>query len=159
MAGKLKKLTKEQAEECVRMYDAGLSLGQVAGYFGVSRQAMWDLLRRRTKLRPQQRYGKENHFYRGGPSEDDHAQNLLEEAVERGILARKQTCEECGSSGCFRDGRTKIQAHHCDYNKPLDVMWLCQKCHHNWHKHNRAKPKEVMQELPENIDVISGGFP
>ena len=44
MAGKLKKLTADQAVECVRMYDTGLSCGDIAGYYGVSRQAMHDLL-------------------------------------------------------------------------------------------------------------------
>ena len=158
MAGKLKKLTEVQAEECVTMYGRGLSLQVVADYFSVSRQAMWGLLRRRTPMRSRLRYGKENHFHRGGKSADGRAQNLLEEALERGVLARKSECESCGDKGTFKDGRTKIQAHHCDYNKPLDVMWLCQKCHHDWHKKNTAKRKEVLVGLAA-VDVICGGFP
>lgn len=49
-------------------------------------------------------------------------------AVKKGQL-RKKPCEVCGE--------LKVEAHHCDYNKPLDVMWLCKKCHTEWHKHNR----------------------
>ena len=141
MTGKLKKLTTGQADECVRLYEGGLSLQPIADYYGVSRQAMWDLLRRRTTMRPQKRYGSDNHFYRGGLRFDDRAQNLVEYAVKTGVLIRKDRCESCGAQGTFRDGRSTIQAHHCDYNRPLDVMWLCQKCHHEWHKHHRAIPK------------------
>ena len=47
-------------------------------------------------------------------------------------------CEHCEASYRFKGGRRAIQAHHPDYNKPLDVVWLCQKCHHEWHKDNRA---------------------
>jgi predicted DNA-binding protein YlxM (UPF0122 family) len=159
MAGKLKKLTKEQAEESVRMYEAGLSLGQIGAYWGVSRQAMWSLLKRRTTIRSQKRYGEENHFYRGGTKADKQAQDILEAAIKSGRVQRKVVCEQCGSSGFFKDGRNKVQAHHCDYNKPMDATWLCVKCHQKWHKHNRAKPKEVMQELPDAIDIVSGGFP
>ena len=158
MAGKLKKLTQSQAEECVRMYEKGLSLQQVADYFAVSRQAMWDLLRRRTKLRSKLKYGKENRFYRGGKRASDKSQNLLEEAIERGIVVRKAACERCGNSGTFKDGRSAVQAHHSDYNKPLEVMWLCQPCHHEWHKKNKAKGLEVRPEV-SRVDVLSGGFP
>ena len=158
MAGKLKKLTAEQAAECVRMYEAGMSLGDVAGYFAVSRQAMWDLLRRRTNLRPQRRTGDKNHFWRGGEHQDANAQRLVWKAISRGVLT-PQPCEACGESGRFRDGRNKVQAHHDDYNKPLEVRWLCQKCHHEWHKTNTPKRKEGMVEADLQVDVICGGFP
>jgi predicted DNA-binding protein YlxM (UPF0122 family) len=158
MAGKLKKLTPGQAAECVRMYEQGLSLQPIADYFGVSRQAMWDLLRRRTKLRSQQKYGKDNHFYRGGNQADDHAQNLLEVAIKQGVVFRKTECEQCGSGGAMRDGRSSIQAHHDNYNKPLEVRWLCQKCHHAWHKKNSPIVKETA-EAALQVDLICGGFP
>ena len=158
MAGKLKKLTKDQAEECVRMYESGMSLAPIAEYFGVSRQGMWDLLRRRTKMRPQKRTKQDNHFYRGGKKADDQAQNLLETAVQQGVIQRHTSCEQCGSTGTFKNGRTSIQAHHDDYNKPLEVQWLCQTCHHKWHKTHTPKRKEVQQELAK-VNLISGGFP
>ena len=42
-------------------------------------------------------------------------------AVKEGTLARLP-CEVCGAT-------EKIKAHHEDYNKPLDVHWLCRKHH------------------------------
>lgn len=156
--GRLRKLTPEQAEECVRMYEAGLSLAPIAEWAGVSRQSMWDLLRRRTEMRPQKRYGKDNHFYRGGEKADDEAHNLVETALAQGILSRPEGCEECGTTKKFKDGRSGIQAHHDDYNKPLTVRWLCQACHHAWHKSNTAIQRRRPGTLPQ-VDIICGGFP
>ena len=159
MAGILKKLTQEQAEESVRLYDRGIALGPISKFYGVSRQAMWDLLRRRTTMRPQKRFGKDNHFYRGGETADDHAQNMVEYALRIGVLVRPSSCSECGASpGEMKDGRSKIQAHHDDYNKPLEVRWLCQECHHQWHKDHCSIKGVVSQELPA-VDLMCGGFP
>ena len=47
-------------------------------------------------------------------------------ATSDGRLIRQSTCQQCQST-------TSIQGHHCDYNKPLDVMWLCRSCHTEWH--------------------------
>jgi 5-methylcytosine-specific restriction endonuclease McrA len=47
----LRKLTEEQVAEAIAMYQSGLSLAKVAEPFGVSRQSMHDLLKRRIKLR------------------------------------------------------------------------------------------------------------
>ena len=157
MAGKLKKLTSDQAKECVKLYDAGMSIGEIAGYYSISRQGMWDLLRRRTVMRPQKRVGKNNHFHRA-TSADDHAQNMAEYAIRKGVLT-PAPCEVCGENGVMSDGRRIVQAHHDDYNRPLDVRWLCQKHHHEWHKNNTPCGLEVAMEAITQVDVICGGFP
>ena len=119
---------------------------------------MWDLLRRRTKMRPQKRAGKANHFYRGGAKASDKAQNLLETAIKQGAIERKTHCEECGDTGEFKDGRSKIQAHHDDYNKPLQVRWLCQPCHFKWHEENEPIRRRELTEVAA-ADLVVGGFP
>jgi transposase-like protein len=122
----------------VAMYQSGLSIQNCADYFQVSRQSMWKTLQRRIPLRPQKRTGEQNHFYRGGTTADGRAHNVVEQAVRVGLIERKTSCETCGAAGVFEDGRTTIQAHHDDYNKPLVVRWLCQPCHHEWHSKNKA---------------------
>lgn len=159
MPGTLRKLTQLDAENATKMYNDGASVAPIAKHFGVSRQAMWDLLRRRTEMRSGKRTGPENHFYRGGVRADDKSHDLVEDAIDRGVLVRPQTCETCGTPGApYKDGRASIQAHHDDYNSPLSVRWLCQGCHHEWHRHNQPIRKEVPEEVPA-VDVICGGFP
>ncbi len=46
-------------------------------------------------------------------------------AIRSGDLVR-QPCERCGEP--------KSLAHHEDYDKQLDVVWLCQPCHKERHK-------------------------
>ena len=50
------------------------------------------------------------------------ARSYLEEYVKRGKVERKTECERCGSN-------IKVQAHHRDYSKPLEVEWICLRCH------------------------------
>lgn len=126
-------------DEAVKMYQKGMSVGEVATFYRVTRQAMWMILKRRgVQFRDNLRYGTTNHFYRGTKA-SDLAQNIAEKAVKKGVIQRKTHCEICETAGVFKDGRSKIQMHHADYAKPLDVMWLCQPCHHKWHKEHTAK--------------------
>ena len=151
------KTTETQRDSCVEMYAVGLSCQQIGEYFGITRQSVYAILKRRNvKMRPQKRHKGDNHFFRG-VSADDKAQNVLESAIKSGKFARRYVCEVCGDSGEMKDGRSKIQAHHDDYDKPLEVRWLCQKCHYLWHKSNTAKG--AMQGNPSQVDLICGGFP
>jgi hypothetical protein len=52
------------------------------------------------------------------------AHSAVSNAVRDGRLA-KLPCLFCA--------RTDVHAHHRDYAKPLDVIWLCPKCHHRLH--------------------------
>lgn len=38
----------------------------------------------------------------------------------------KENCKKCGDSNS--------QMHHPDYNKPIDIIWLCRPCHLQLHK-------------------------
>lgn len=130
------------------MYEQGMSLGSIAAYFGVSRQAMWERLAKRVTMRPNLRFGSDNHFFRGGERHSNRAHDLVEYALRIGILTRIDVCETCGASGWMADGRSLVQAHHDNYNKPLSVRWLCQPCHHQWHATNQAVPLVAGTELP-----------
>jgi len=51
-------------------------------------------------------------------------------AIKDGTLVRPKSCQECHNQARRgKDGRLLLQAHHHDYNFPLDVTWLCPICH------------------------------
>lgn len=53
-------------------------------------------------------------------------------AIRTGKLVRLDYCEECGHDG----SECVIHAHHDNYCRPLDVRFLCSRCHRAWHRHN-----------------------
>lgn len=73
----------------------------------------------------------------------DAARRAVRTALENGLLSRPDTCERCGDRPeCMKDGRSSIQAHHHDYNRPLDVQWLCYRCHRD------ETPKPASESAP-----------
>jgi hypothetical protein len=50
------------------------------------------------------------------------AHNVLNYCVRTERIERPKQCPVCGRYA-------KLDAHHHDYNKPLDVEWLCKSCH------------------------------
>jgi hypothetical protein len=56
----------------------------------------------------------------------------VERAISSGDLLKAENCEICGN-------RSKLYAHHEDYNQPLKVLWVCCSCHKNLHKNSPRK--------------------
>jgi hypothetical protein len=67
-------------------------------------------------------YHKARKNYRTNHREKYLANSKLEYALEVGKIIRPSVCSRCGIE-CTPQG------HHFDYSKPLDVIWLCAKCH------------------------------
>lgn len=74
------------------------------------------------------------------------AHNAVNNAVRDGRLF-KEPCAICGEA--------EVHAHHRDYSKPLDVVWLCAKCHHRLHA---AFPEfeGISKSVPEKPQSANG---
>ena len=66
-----------------------------------------------------------NKIYRLSNPEKYKAHQKVQRALKKGDL-KKQNCCVCGDE--------KSQAHHEDYLRPLDVIWLCSLHHHSIHE-------------------------
>jgi Bacillus phage endonuclease len=47
---------------------------------------------------------------------------ILNNAIRDGKIVRPNICQICAQI-------RKLDGHHADYNKPLQVLWVCRKCH------------------------------
>ena len=65
------------------------------------------------------------------PPEVHAAHDAVETAIANGSLVR-QPCEVCGVE--------RVDAHHDDYSKPLDVRWLCRGHHLEHHRSSKPGP-------------------
>ena len=59
-----------------------------------------------------------------------YAHRIYTSFIKKNKDKKKDFCENCFAKG------VRINAHHDDYAKPLDVRYLCSKCHTKWHKEN-----------------------
>jgi hypothetical protein len=78
-----------------------------------------------------ERYAELSKKYRNDP--DKRMKHTARWLVARAITSNKilkQPCEICGN--------VKVDAHHDDYYKPLEVRWLCRSHHVEWHKNNKV---------------------
>jgi len=93
----------------------------------INHYKQYDLERNKTEKRKKQQrtYTKKK---RTKYPEKDRANRILNYHVRVGNIT-KYPCQECGT-------QENIDAHHEDYSKPLDVIWLCRQCHINLH-HSR----------------------
>jgi len=82
------------------------------------------------------------------------ARRIVTKAIRSGELIRPSTCSSCKEE-------KKVAAHHIDYGKPLDVMWLCDSCHGMAHrknhplnpKNNKQTPNDLLWNKSDSVQV------
>lgn len=97
-----------------------------------------------SKYRAEMLPKEEQPSYGTGHSEQERekrkkAREIFNHYMRDKHLVRKP-CEVCGE---------QAEAHHDDYNKPLEVRWLCFKHHREWHK---------THDNPELLEVDKSGI-
>ena len=83
-----------------------------------------------------------------------NAYRVVEAAVKAEAITKPQVCQGCGCS----DNEHRIEAHHYDYSKPLDVIWLCTPCHRQMdklrRKHENLKGHPNMRQVLKIQDGV-----
>lgn len=51
-----------------------------------------------------------------------HARILMNHELKKGHIKKPDKCEKCNEE-------KKLEGHHMDYSKPLEVIWVCRPCH------------------------------
>lgn len=71
------------------------------------------------------------------------AWRIANAAKRRGVLKVPEGCEVCGCP------IAKLDMHHEDYTKPLEVVFMCPTCHGKTRRKNLVTPAMVSGEIPE----------
>lgn len=111
-----------------RMKDGHVNKCKDCNKLDVSRNRLANVERYREYDR--KRGSRQDKAYRDGHKErypnKRKAHSVVSNAIRDGKLKRGTECEVCGASG-------RLEAHHDDYAKPLEVKFLCGVCHKAWH--------------------------
>ena len=107
----------------------------VKGNYGVRRRkyAAYERTREQT---PERKAKKRIYQKRHRAKHPDR--DAARQAVNRGV--RNKTVKKLPCCYC---GNPKSQAHHHDYSKPLDVRWVCFKCHREKEHDQTTTPIEL----------------
>jgi DNA-binding CsgD family transcriptional regulator len=57
------------------------------------------------------------------------ARRAVKRSVQSGDIRKPMCCSSCGTP----THKSELHGHHDDYGQPLDVRWLCKRCHHGEH--------------------------
>lgn len=120
-----------KADACKQCHRAGIERYRAANKEKCRKQAYRWLQRNLAARRAKQAIWRRNNpekcnailrRWRERHPEACKAHNIVGRAKRNGTLVPPSTCEHCGK-------QVRLEAHHPDYSKPLEVIWLCIRCH------------------------------
>jgi len=84
------------------------------------------LITKRYREKNKEKYNEYQRKFRTKNKIYNKATSKVAYALYTGKLIRPTNCEKCNEI-------KPLEGHHEDYSKPLEVMWLCKKCHCKQH--------------------------
>ena len=90
------------------------------------KQQVRDKKKKRFHASPEQKRRKLHYTQNVYDKKKFKANKILNDAVRKGMFKPRE-CTVCKQE-------KKLDGHHNDYSKPLDVIWVCRKCHSDIHK-------------------------
>lgn len=64
------------------------------------------------------------------------ARKEVHRALKKGVLEKAKSCRICGLE-------KKLEAHHMDYTRPLEITWVCSLCHGGIHMMLNKENKRI----------------
>ena len=78
------------------------------------------------------------------------ARRIVMLANNKGEIKKPEYCQLCSQKG-------KMVGHHKDYEQPLELLWVCPKCH--YHLHGQVYHKQSESNSKDHLKAIQNiGF-
>lgn len=113
------KRCQKEHHEAWRSKNRKALTAQQRSYRATHQEQFRETKRRYRRRHPDRNRASQKRWQRANP-EKRRAYKRVREALEKGLL-EKRPCNVCGSK--------RVQAHHDDYSKSLEVEWLCSEHH------------------------------
>lgn len=84
-----------------------------------------------------------------------NAREALNVAVKLGHVVKPDHCLGCGRKA----SETRISAHHHDYSKPLEVVWVCARCHRHLDASRRIEEGKQPYGRMRSVVMLVDGKP
>jgi len=140
-------------KECVKKYrqKVRIKIAEYGSeYYQNNKERMLAYQRKWREANPQKRaaypkrykvqLSESNKKYYQENREKVNTHNAVGHAIKQGKLVRPDECSICAKKG-------KIEGHHHDYSKPLDVVWLCTSCHRTIHSGVTIEAEKTREAL------------
>ena len=82
-----------------------------------------------------------------------NAHKVVETAVNAGVIKKPDYCMGCGCPA----SESRVESHHHDYCKPLEVVWVCARCHRQLDANRRMREGKKRYGRSRGVILVYDG--
>lgn len=123
-----------------------------SGYESKCKECVKEATRRREIENPEGVLKSRLSAYGKKPTHEN-GYRVIEAALMAGVIEKPHSCSICNCP----DTEKRIEAHHYDYERPLEVTWLCPDCHFIADQMRRGREGKTAMPWAKPVVMIDGG--